>query len=374
MKRNRVHAAELRAGRVRTVIQKQLTVERAFMRKLAVATLLALMSGTHSGSVALAAKAKPAKAAKAAAAPPAASAEEINKLKGDFKWGMTTEQVAAELTKRIQASYADKLKSAANDPMRDRELRKQLREEIAGLKGKYVKFDGQRTGYDVSIIDQEFGQGTGESMMTAKEANATRYFFFNDEKLYKMFVAFDKEMLQGKGFAEFGALMQSRFGKAKEVFVEEKQKGGVTRKLDHYEWSSKSGDGLRLVDRSEFYDVFCLVVYDNGVATRLAEARRMKNPNVEKKDALVEAVTAGGGNGLDPNDDIVDRVVGKQQKRPGDERHDDIVVPSSGVRQPTPAEVNRKDPALGVPAQSDANKAAASKAKPAAPSKSGLEL
>lgn len=344
------------------------------MKKLAVATLLAaayLTNASLSAGPALAAKKKPAASKSKVAAPPNASAAEINKLKGDFKWGMNPDEVAAELTKRLGATYADKLKESANDPTKNDRLRKQLRDEVAALKKKYTKFDGPKTGYDVSIIDQEFAQRTGESMMTAKEPSATRYYFFHDERLYKMFVAFDKDMLQGKSFEEFGAMMQARFGKAKEVFVDEKSKAGVKRKLDHYEWSSKSGDGLRLVDRSEFYDVYCLVVYDAGVAKRLDDARRIAHPVVDKRDALVEAVTSGSKDTLDPNDDIVDRVVGKQAKRPGDEKHDDIVVPStSGARAPTPAEVNRKE-SVSVPVESKSAKPA--KQTPP-PGKGGLEL
>lgn len=346
------------------------------MRQSAVARFLAIVSFASLGSQgvlvesALAAKKKaPAKAASAKPAGPAptASAEEIEKLKGDYKWGMSTDQVAAELTKRIEASYADKLKATVNDPTRQGSVRKMMAADIADLKKKYTKFDGQKTGYDVSIIDQEFAHKTNESMMTAKEENGTRYFFFADGKLYKMFVAFDKDILQGKSFAEFGQLMQGRFGKAKDVYVEEKSKAGVARKLDHFEWSSKAGDGLRLVDRSEFYDVFCLVVYDAGVARRLEDARKIANPSYEKKDALVEAVINTKQSENDVNDDIVDRIVGKEAKRPGDERAPDVVVPSTTGKAPTPAEVNRKAPA-------STSSGAGTSDRKAPPPKGGLEL
>ena len=87
--------------------------------------------------------------------------------------------------------------------------------------GKLVKFDDQKTGYDVSIVDQEFLRNAGESMLVAKEETATRYFFFRNDGLYKMFLAFDKDILQGKSFRDFGKLMQKRFGKAREVTVQE---------------------------------------------------------------------------------------------------------------------------------------------------------
>ena len=138
---------------------------------------------------------------------------------------------------KIRATLRGALDKTANDPTRHDRLRKEMMAEVEKVKTKLVKFDGQKTGYDVSIVDQEFLHNAGESMLVAKEETATRYFFFKDDRLYKMFIAFDKEILQGKSFREFGQLMQARFGKAKEVTVEEKTKAGVKVKLDHFVWS-----------------------------------------------------------------------------------------------------------------------------------------
>jgi hypothetical protein len=308
---------------------------------IALSVALALPCGP-----AAAAPAKKAAKGKAAQTAPAASADELNKLKGDFKWGMSPEDIATKVQDRIRASYDEKLQKTANDPTRQDRVRKEMMAELDKVKSKVIKFDGQKTGYDVSIVDQEFLHNTSESMLVAKEATSSRYFFFANEKLYKMFIAFDKEMLQGKSFREFGQLMQAKYGKAREVNVEEKSKAGVKVKLDHYVWSSKSGDMLRLVDRSEFYDVYCLVIYDGAVAKQQDETRKSRATG-DKKDSLVEAVTTGGKDDRDGNDNIIDQITGKQTLKPGEHRAKEIVVPSptGGVRAPTPDEVNRKEPA-----------------------------
>ncbi len=302
--------------------------------------------------VATAAKAKAVKAAAKGKAkapakatePPMASAKEIDKFKGDFKWGMGFEDVLTHVRDRIRKSYDERLEKTANDPSRQDRIRKEMRAELDGVKNKIIKFDGQKTGYDTSIIDQEFAHRTTESMVVFKEDNWDRYFFFRDEKLYKMFIAFDKAMFAGKSFPEFGQLMQAKFGKAKEVTVQEKTKAGVKVKLDHYVWGSKTGDMLRLVDRSEFYDVFCLVVYEGRVASDLESARKIANPTYEKRDALVEAVTSGAVNDRDPNDNILDRITGTETKKVGEGNGGNIVVPSvAGARGPSPAEVNRRE-------------------------------
>lgn len=316
------------------------------MTRLGISLVLAM---SLAGGGAIAAPAKKAARGKAAkvAEPPSASAEEMNKLKGDFKWGMTPDQVIAHVQDRIRASYEERLQKTANDPTRHDRVRKEMMAEVEKAKTQLLKFEGQKSGYDVSIIDQEFLHNTGESMLVTKEETSTRYFFFENERLYKMFIAFDKEILQGKDFRDFGQLMQARFGKAREVTVEEKSKAGVKVKLDHFLWSSKSGDMLRLVDRSEFYDVYCLVIYDGAVARKQDEIRKSR-PKQERRDALVEAVTTNSIDDRDAHDNIIDRITGKEVLRPGERRAADIVVPSptqSGVQAPTPAEVNRKDPA-----------------------------
>jgi hypothetical protein len=303
------------------------------------ASSLVFLFAVATGSAAAAPAKKKAAAAPAKAAP-LASTDEVTKIKGDFKWGMTPQEVLAKTVERVEASYEDRLKKTINDPTKQDRVRKEMLAETEQVKkNSLVKFDGQKTGYDVSIIDQEFSHGAHESMLVGKDANASRYFFFVDDRLYKMYIAFDKDMLAGKDFRQFGQMMQARFGKAREVFVDEKSKAGVAHKLDHYEWATKGGDVLKLVDRSGFYDVYCLVIADGAQAARQAEVHRAQ-ARLEKSDSLVEAVTSAKPSGRDSNDNVVDRIAGKEVYRPGDEPPPpDIKVPSP-VHVPTPAEIN----------------------------------
>ena len=152
-----------------------------------------------------------------------------------------------------------------------------------------------------------------------KEDIWTRYFFFFEDGLYKMFLAFNKDAIGGKNFQEFGKGMEAKYGHAKEVYRDDKTRGGVTHKLDHYEWSAGGGERLRLIDRSEFYGVYCLVLYDGSVQDRVNDRRKVVNPGEVKRDELVEGVTGknSGSKGSDIDDDIIDRVVGKEAKKPG---------------------------------------------------------
>src|SRR6476659_2562531 len=97
-------------------------------------------------------------------AAPAASSAEVNKLKavrlgdpkaGTFKWGMKPEEVMAEVKTSIQAKFEPRISQAAQDPGKQQRLRDQMMHEITEVKKSYTKFEGQKSGWDVSIIGPE---------------------------------------------------------------------------------------------------------------------------------------------------------------------------------------------------------------------------
>ena len=91
----------------------------------------------------------------------------------------------------IDDRYEEKIKATTDVSVQDK-LRKEKKAELARTSGTYVKFDGKKTGWDVSIVENEFAHGTGESMMERWEneggKNNRRFFFFKDEKLWKMYM------------------------------------------------------------------------------------------------------------------------------------------------------------------------------------------
>src|SRR5687767_14035759 len=113
---------------------------------------------------------------------------------GKYKWGSTVDEVLTVLETQIQPRYEDRLKKAVNDKLEQNKLRKEIQNELRAVKKDLVKFEGQRTGWDVSIIEREYGHKNDESMLIYKESDASgldqqRFFFFVDGKLWKMFIA-----------------------------------------------------------------------------------------------------------------------------------------------------------------------------------------
>jgi hypothetical protein len=260
---------------------------------------------------------------------PVAKAADVKEFKGDYKWGMSPQQVIEKLDAKIDESFKDKIAKYRTDPSMYDKLRVEIKAEKDKVAKSLVKFDGQKTGWDVSIIDAEFLQNNGESMLYYKEPRSTRYFFFQGDGLYKMYVAFDREVVKGKSFQEFADLMQQKYGKAQVVYREVALHGVKDKVLDSYQWRSPDGDGLRLVDRSKFYDVYCLVIYDQSVAERQAELRKSQDANKTSGSFVDSIITKDSDR--DENDNVVDRITGKDVLKPGERRggNQNIKVPST---------------------------------------------
>jgi hypothetical protein len=177
----------------------------------------------------------------------AGNSAEIDKLKavrlgdpkaGVFKWQMSPEEVMGLVREAIQKKYQPRIEGSAQDPGKQQRIRDEMEKELQTVKKSYTKFEGQKSGLDVSIVGPEFQQNTGEAVLVAKEDIWTRYFFFFENGLYKMFLAFNKDAIEGKPFRDFGRGMEAKYGHAKEVYRDEKMMGGIKHILDDYEWSA----------------------------------------------------------------------------------------------------------------------------------------
>jgi len=262
---------------------------------------------------------------------PVASAKAIGEFKGEYKWGMTVQQVVDKLGAKIEEGYKERLEKIRNDPGKIDQIRREMKADKDRIKKSLVKFEGAKGGWDVSIIDQEIAQNNGESMLVYKEPKSTRYFFFSGDSLYKMFVAFDKDVVAGKSFVEFGDMMQKVYGKAQPVYREVAMHGMRDRQLDSLLWRSAEGDGLRLVDRSKFYDVYCLVIYDSSTEERNAEVRRRRADTRITTGSFVDGVISDKLTDRDENDNVIDRITGKEVLKPGERRG-----PQQNIKVPSP--------------------------------------
>lgn len=243
----------------------------------------------------------------------APNARAVGELMGKFKWGMTPDDVVKVIGETMHAKLAEELKKET-DVYKQDQLRNGEKEEIDKVRKSLVKFDGQKSGWDSSIVDKEFGHRNDESMLVMWEHDQRRFLFFYNDHLYKQYIAFNAEhpVFQGKSFDDFAKLIQNRYGQAEMKMAAMRTKDDVT--LDHLEWPSANDTTLWAIDQSGFYGNFCLKLYQTSVNANVERTRAERSPRAGRGNAVIDSILQPDANKADPNEDVVDRVVGTRKK------------------------------------------------------------
>ena len=285
---------------------------RRSVSSMLAAVLSVLLVASFGGQADAAKKKKKPVAAKAVPKPSGEHAKALSSLAGIYKFGMSKDEVLKTLEKQLTERYEEKI-AATNDVYTQDKLRRDKKAELKRVKDSYVEFKGKKTGFDVSIVDDQFRHNTGESMMvhweTEEGRDQRRFFFFQDGRLYKMFIALSSDAITGdKDFAFFKGLMEKRFGPGRVGFRTDR---GGNQLPSYVEWVT-SNIQVRAVDKLGFYGAFCLQIADQKLAKQVDKARADNPPPEKKKNAVMEAITEGEGDDdppLNAGGDTVDTLV-----------------------------------------------------------------
>jgi hypothetical protein len=268
------------------------------MRRIRSALLLAALLGLTSPALAAdpGSKSRPAPAKKApkkaakpappkkAPPPPVVTGDKKKSLAekfAGFKFGMTKDEVLGVLQKQINDRFEEKIKATTDVAMQDR-YRKEKKAELGRTSSTYVEFNGKKTGWDVSIVETEFAHNTGESMMERWEndggKNQRRFFFFYNQKLWKMFISLDVSMIpeDKRNFETFKNVMEGQYGK-----------GGVDGGT--IAWRAGEFD-VRAIDRLKDYGALGLVLEEPKTRSEVVALRVSKAPAKAETPAVIKAV------------------------------------------------------------------------------------
>jgi hypothetical protein len=232
----------------------------------------------------------------------------LGQLMGRFKFGMSKKQVLKVLARELNERYAEKIKAATDIYSQDK-LRKEKRRELKRIQKSFVAFKGKKTGWDVSIIDEEFAHHTGESMMVYWEnvggKDQRRFFFFHEGRLYKMFIALNSNMLKPsqRKFVYFQNIMEQRYGGGK---IHSETRDGVDEPT-HIAWNTRKFN-VRAIDKLQFYGNFCLAISDPRIEKAL-EPMRAAQRKPKKKNRVIDAIISKDDDdepGLHENDGALD--------------------------------------------------------------------
>jgi hypothetical protein len=262
------------------------------------------------------------------------TARAIDELQGKFKWAMTVDEVRAMLETEVRKRHDEEWKKAVGDAFAQDRINQTIREESARFAKTYIEFKGQKTPWEVSLIDREFAHGNEESMLVIEEAQRKqrRFLFFYQGKLYKQLIAFDKELFAGKDFDQFAQIIQDRYGHGIAKYTLNRKGEQI---LEHLEWPPSGSSLLRAVDQSNFYDTFCLVIEDRSVA-HIVAPRHKENAQQVGSSALVREIQAPDKVSGDINADIVDRITGRGKGAASSQEPTNLVSEQPKINAPTP--------------------------------------
>lgn len=214
----------------------------------------------------------------------------LGELMGPFKFGMSKKKVVKILAGEIKKRYDEKIKDTSDVYAQDK-LRRNQKKELKRITKSYTEFKGKKTGWDVSIIDDQFDHKTDESMLVYWEnvdgKDQRRFFFFHDGQLYKMFIALNSSMLKNEqqNFDYFRDIMANRYGQGSVI----KERG----KAVAVEWNSRKYH-VKAINKLEFYGSFCLMVADPEREKTLV-ALREANKSERKKSSIINSMVEKDG-------------------------------------------------------------------------------
>jgi hypothetical protein len=233
---------------------------------------------------------------------------QIVALMNGLNWGMTRDQAVESIRQEIRDRYRAEMRAVVEDAIAEQRLRNRMERDIRVFDESCVKFDGQETPWNVSMIDKEFTHNNQEEMCKFDRGDSTDYIFFIRGKLWKVFRALSSGRIAAAqlGMDEMRATMETTFGPGEEI-----------RYVDPYLLTSEVV-GVRWIDSEtelklmwlSLYGVYAVVLTERTTLGNLANLRTNRPAGETRRDNLMESVTQG--NPVDQNADVVDRLLGNR--------------------------------------------------------------
>ncbi len=216
----------------------------------------------------------------------------------NLRWGMSHADVTKTFTENggiIWKDYDEKLAKARVGP--EMSAIENEREQAKQAFGRsFIEFKDTPTGYDATGIKGEYTYKNRESLMWITRQGKKRYFFFINDRLWKIYdeVPLSESGVLGKTYLDAVNTMNGKLAAQGRVQGADPAKGVNATTVDWKDGSSH----LRVVDRSG-ERVVAVVMEDNGTLGNLASLRPNKAEDPTAIDPTIAAVTKGGLS--DPN-------------------------------------------------------------------------
>ncbi|MEA2752766.1 MAG: hypothetical protein QOI41_6909, partial [Myxococcales bacterium] len=222
----------------------------------------------------------------------------LSSMMDNLRWGMSHAEVTKTFTENggiIWKDYDEKLAKARVGP--EMSAIENEREQAKQAFGRsFIEFKDTPTGYDATGIKGEYTYRNREALMWINRQGKKRYFFFINDRLWKVYdeVPLTADGPLGKSYIDAVNTLNGKLGAQGRIQGADPAKGINATTVDWKDGSSH----LRVVDRSG-EKVAAVVIEDNNTLGNLAGLRTMKAEDPTAIDPTIAAVTKGGLS--DPN-------------------------------------------------------------------------
>jgi len=213
-------------------------------------------------------------------------------------WGMNHKHVAELYDKQLDEDYKAKYK-AVSPGVKMKALDAALAEEKAAFRRSRVDFGKVPTGLDASALKGEYTYMNRESLLSLTRNGQTRYFFFIQDKLWKVIdndIKLSDTSSWGKDFGAAVTKLATYYGVPGRVLPADPSKGRLSQEVD---WRD-ANTHLRAIQRSD--TVFALAFEDNSTLSNLANLRTAKPAEDSGIDPAVAAAVGGNAPAAPPPD------------------------------------------------------------------------
>lgn len=215
-------------------------------------------------------------------------------------WGMTPEQLIRFYDRVIDRDYAPLYRKAQPGPQTKR-LDASVANAKAAFRRSKVEFGALPTGVDSTPLKGEYTYQNAEAMMSVNRRGAgTRYFFFIQNKLWKIYdeVPLGDKRPLGPSYEEAVKRLATRYGVVGRVTEPDYAIGRNYMEVDWQDQRSR----LRALDRSGL-KIVGVVYEDRTTLSNLASLRTNKPVDVSQVDPEVEALIRPPSDSPGPKED-----------------------------------------------------------------------
>ncbi len=256
--------------------------------------------------------------------PPASVKDAIRLTPEGLRLGMAVNEVIDFYNKILDQDYVPIYKMTPIGP-KMKEVDAALAEQKLAFPRSEITFGNLPTGVDNTPLRNEYNYKNNETMMSLTRQGVTRYFFFVNKRLWKVYdtLPLKKEGDLGATYKEAVSILTKRFGVPGRVLAADPSKGRSSTEVD---WSDATTH-VRALDRSD-ENIVALVYQDRATGERMAAYRAGQTDTSGAIDPTIAAVTKGGP-AIDPNASAADSYTGKTHGTPP-------AVPPASAAPPPP--------------------------------------